>query len=293
MSNIYSLLLLTIVYTFTGCTATVSPKVKTPEDLPSWVNTLDTAYAVGSSPVNFQGIYTQHISAVNQAKNDLAHNIKSYITSSFENNLKTSEKTLTKKQYSKITTLSDTLLSESYQLDAYFTKDRRLYVLIHSPQAQKVMKDALILPTFKTTAFDKSILMKSRCYSPTVLETINTKSDLYQNKPIWFFRPNQNQMYGSVGIAEKEEGMSFEEQKEIATFLAKSSLAKRKKVKLNSEYESLSILNNNTTGNLFERSSITKSESNVEDSDIKDIWLDPKSCELYIWNVLTLFNVNE
>lgn len=282
-------LCIAFAFAFLGCTPSLKPKPEqtTQEQLPNWVNTMDPFYAVGSSPVNFQGVYTQHLQAINLAKSDLAHNITSYITSIIEQKSNNSSSN----SYSKSSALSKIFLDQSYQVDAFFDSDRRLYVLVKSSKTkidklldQKHSKSQqLQLPTLNTRTFDQKELMQSRCYSEDTLESITTSSALYQDKPVWFFRPNQNGLTGAVGIAEKEEGISFEEQKQIAQDLAKSSLVKRKSTEIVSEHEVLNILQNDVSGELFETSSIVNSSAEVQESALKDIWLDPKSCELYVW----------
>ncbi|MCW8895239.1 MAG: LPP20 family lipoprotein [Sulfurimonas sp.] len=292
--DMYKLTLPLLIFLFTGCSLTVQPEVKQNEQLPTWVNSFEPLRAVGSSEVNFQGIYSQRLEAMNKARNDLAHNLRSYITSVFDSESKTQGEKISNKSSDKVTALSEIFLNESYQVDAYFDKNARLYVLVESSKekidrligntkAKKTHKTALSV--LKTRPFDKDELMKSRCYAPNILKTITTKSSLYQNKPVWFFRPNQNGVMGSVGIAEKEEKRTFEEQKRVALSLAKASLEKRLKTQIISEHEVLKIVNGDTSGEIFETSSVVKSASKVQPSVEKDIWLDPYSCELYVWSV--------
>jgi len=285
----YKLLSLSLAFVFLGCTPSIEPKPEqtTHERLPAWINTTDSFYAVGSSPVNFQGVYTQHLQAISLAKSDLAHNLTSYITSVIEQN----SDNISSNSYSKSNALSKILLDQSYQVDAFFDRDKKLYVLVKSSKTKvdKLLgkKDStsmdIQLPTLNTKAFEQEELMQSRCYCEDTLKSITTLSELYQNKPIWFFRPNQDGVDGAVGIAEKEEGIGFEEQKQIALDLAKSSLVKRKSTEIVSEHELLSILHYDVSGELFEASSIVNSSSKVEENILKDIWLDPTSCELYVW----------
>lgn len=292
MSGIYRFFLPLFIFLFVGCTPVVQPEVKQKEQLPSWVNTLEPFRAVGSSPVNFQGVYTQRLAAINNAKADLAHNLKSYISSVYSSELKTSGQKLSDKSIDKVTALSEVFLNESYQVDAYFDKDKRLYVLVES---SKERIDRLVgstkthtqksLPVLETRPFDKEELLRSRCYAPNILNNINTKSALYQNRPVWFFRPNQNGIVGGVGIAEKEQRRTFEEQKRVALSLAKASLSKRLKTQITSEHEALKIVHGDISGEIFDTSTVVKSSSKVSASVEKDIWLDPHSCELYIWSV--------
>ncbi|QOY55376.1 hypothetical protein HUE87_03825 [Candidatus Sulfurimonas marisnigri] len=288
----YKVFLLILIYIFVGCTPSVH--VKPSEQLPKWVDSDDTLRGVGSSEVNFQGIYTQRLAAVNQAKSDLAHTLKSYITSIYKSSEKVNKDEISNKSQNKITAFSEVFLNESYQVDAYFDVDRRLYVLVELSKPRlntllgikvETIKTTQTLPKLNTRVFNKDELMQSRCYPQDILKTIDTKADLYQNKPVWFFRPNQNGYEGSVGIAEKESLKSYEEQKKVAVILAKSALSKRKKTQIASEHEALEILHNDTSGEIFETSSIVRSANRSQPTTVKDIWLDPQSCELYVWIV--------
>lgn len=268
-------------------------KIENTEELPLWVNNPNELQAVGSSDVNFQGIYTQQLEAIGKARSDLAHNLKSYITSQFEMESKSSNEKFSTKVYDKVNALSEVFLNESYQVDAYIDSKKRLYVLLGSSKerinkligTQNSNENKTKPQVLKTYPFDKKKLMQSSCYAPDILQSLNTKSNLYQDKPVWFFRPNQNGVAGSVGIAEKEEDRSFLEQKSVALSLAKSSLAKRQKSQIASEYEALKITHDETSGKLFETSSILRSTIKLDKIAERDIWLDPNSCELYIWVV--------
>ncbi|MBW6489456.1 hypothetical protein [Sulfurimonas sp.] len=289
----YRAILVIFVYFFTGCTSPKEPNISQAEELPSWVNNPPELHAVGSSGVNFQGIYTQHLEAINKAKGDLAHNIKSYITSEFEMESKSTKKSSSTKVYDKVNAFSELFLNESYQVDAYIDSKKRLYVLMGSSKERisnllgiKAQNSSNIaLTALKTEPFLKEILMQSRCYSKDILKGIDTESRLYQNKPVWFFRPNYNGVVGSVGIAEKEEGVTFLKQKSAAFALAKSALAKRVQSQIASEHEALKITYNDTSGKIFESSLIIRSEMRLDGVVQRDLWLDPKSCELYIWAV--------
>ncbi|MDO9267416.1 MAG: hypothetical protein Q7U00_10075 [Sulfurimonas sp.] len=285
----YKLFSLVFVWLLAGCA--ISPEPSPSEELPAWVNNPPELHAVGSSDVNFQGIYMQRLEAINKARSDLAHNLKSYITSQFEIRAKSSNEKFTTKVYDKVNALSEVFLNESYQVDAYIDSKKRLYILLESKKerinsligGKNINPDKIELPVLKTVPFDKEKLMQSRCYDPYVLQSLNTQSNLYQNRPVWFFRPNQNGVVGSIGIAEKEEGRNFLEQKSVALSLAKSSLATRQKSQIASEHEALKIVHDDISGKLFETSSILRSETNLDQVVERDIWLDPNSCELYIW----------
>jgi hypothetical protein len=291
-SFLYRIFLLFLLYYLSGCS--LEPKPKEQEELPLWVNNHSLTQAVGTSEVNFQGVYTQQAEALNEAKSQLAHNIRSYITSSLESELKVNGTEISNKFRDKINALSEVFLSESYQVDAYFDSQRKLYILVESSKERidkiigrnsNTKEDKISIPSLSTRPFKKDELIKSKCYSTEILQTINTKSALFQNKPVWFFRPNQNGVFGSVGIAEKSEGMNFLEQKKAASVLAKSSLLKDKKMQIESEHELLKIVDDEISGEIFESSAVIRSKAKSISVEQKDIWLDPKSCELYIWIV--------
>lgn len=286
----YKFFLLSLAYFFAGCAS--EPKIA--EELPLWVKNPSLTQAVGSSKVNFQGVYTQREEALNQAKSELSHNIKTYITSSLNSSSKVDKTEISNKFSDKIVALSEVFLSDAHQVDAYFDSDRKLYILVESSKEKidKILgstsganfeKNRLL--ALKTREFNADELMQSRCYPKDILQTIQTNSALYQNKPVWFFRPNQDGVLGAVGIAEKEERQTFLEQKSVALALAKSSLIKEQKMQILSEHELLKIVNDGTSGAIFESSAIIKSAADSTPFEQKDIWLDPKSCELYIWIV--------
>ncbi|MCK9454418.1 hypothetical protein [Sulfurimonas sp.] len=284
--------LLFLLYSVTGCSLAVKPDE--PEQLPYWVNNHSLTQAVGTSKVNFQGVYTQRAAALNSAKSQLAHNIRSYISSSLQNELRVSNSEISSSFSDKIVALSDVYLSDVRQVDAFFDSQKKLYILVESPKekierrlglASSVKQSTESLPALLARPYEKDELMKSRCYQKEILETISTKSALFQGKPVWFFRPNQGGVLGSVGIAEKEEGMTLREQIRVAYSLAKASFLKEQKMRIESEHELLKIVNEDIQTELFESSTLIKSAAKSTPTEQKDIWLDPKSCELYVWIV--------
>lgn len=290
--NMYKFLLPLLIFFFAGCAPEIEKKQQ--EQLPLWLSKHDSFHAVGSSKVNFQGIYTQRLEAINKAKSDLSHRVESYISSVYQKESKTNGNSISTRIQNKVKSISNVFLKESYQVDAYIDAQRRLYVLVGISKAKvynlfgdktQLTSSKTHLPTLKTRPFDKKELMQSKCYSKNILETIDTKSDLYQNMPIWFFRPNQDGVVGSVGIAEKERGRSYTKQKSAAFILAKSAISKRQKTEISSEYELYKILHGTVSGENFETSSIVRSATKVQEVVQKDIWLDPKSCELYVWAI--------
>lgn len=289
-SLLYKTFLLLLLFLLSGCA--LKPNSKGEEELPLWVNEHSLTQAVGSSEVNFQGVYTQRAAALNEAKSSLAHNIRSYITSSLQSHSRVGDNEISNKYKDKIVALSELFLSDARQVDAFFDSNRKLYILVESPQESidKVVglgaqKKRTSIPALITRPFEKEELINSRCYQKELLETINTKSSLFQDKPVWFFRPNQKGISGSVGIAEKEEGRTLREQKEAALSLAKSALLKEKKMQMKSRHELLKIVDDELNTEIFESSAVIRSADKSFPIEVKDIWLDPKSCELYVWIV--------
>ncbi|OQX57188.1 MAG: hypothetical protein B5M52_07905 [Helicobacteraceae bacterium 4484_230] len=282
---------------FGGCvSSTPAPKktVVKQEVLPGWVlhpQSGGALRAVGSSPVNFQGTYIQRLEAMADARDKLSHAIKVYITSVFESRLEANGNELTHESRKSITELSNIIMKESYQVDAYVANDGRLYVLVEAsdstiaPLLKGVKNTAEPLKAFKTTPYNPQALRESRCYDTDTLNSINTVSRLYRGRPVWFYRPNQNGTIGSIGIAEKEEGGSYLRQKHTAESLARSDLAKRMRIKIDSSHKMTKILQHGELGSLLDKEMHTKSISKVMHTEIKDIWMDPKNCELYVWMV--------
>ena len=269
------------LYLFTACSPGPS---KQDNEKPYWLksqNSLDSFYAVGSASVNFQGMYMQRNEAVNKAKAELAHSIESYITSKYKNSSNVSTNHKSFKSIEKIQALSKAFLHNSYQVDAYLDEDRILYVLVKNPKT----KQKLNLRPLKKEKYDNTDLIQSRCYSKDVLKSIKTKYPLHNSKPIWFYRPNENSKLATIGIAEKEEYVSFAQQQRVAYSLAKSALSKRQRTQMRSEDAILSVLSGEMSGSTFESSSIVKSATRVKPSHIEDIWMNPKSCELYLYLV--------
>jgi len=276
--------LIFILYFISACTS-LSIKKNQNNYKPVWMNNpniLNEFYTIGSSPVNFQGVYMQRLEAINKAKADLSHSMQTYISSVNQNKTNIYNEKFTNKNIQKIKADSNTYLSDIYQIDAYFDENKRLYILMQYAKSKQKLK----LRGLKEENFDKNSFLQSRCYSQEILNSINTKSKMHMGKPIWFYRPNDNNLLSSIGIAEHEEYMSFADQKRLAYILAKSELSKRQKTKMQSEHEILSIINDGVSGNIFQTSSIVKTSSRLSSSHIQDIWMDPKSCELYLWLVV-------
>jgi len=287
---------LTVLFFLAGCVSSVpeEPIVQKSQQ-PEWMlnpQADGVLRAVGSSPVNFQGVYMQHSEAMANARDKLSHIMHVYITSIFESHLEENGAKLSRLSTKNITEMSNLFMKESYQVDGYIGDDRRLYLLVEiseetiAPLIKIEERKASALPyVMKTTPYDSAVLEQSRCYDRQTLKSLKTVSGIYRGKPVWFYRPNQEGMVGSVGIAEKEENIPFQTQKRIAISLAKSSLAKRIRLHIDSSHQLTKILKHDDVGVLIEKQMHTKSASKITQTVLKDIWMDPKSCELYVWMV--------
>lgn len=250
-------------------------------EAPSWVKNsydLPANYAVGYAPVNFQGVYIQRLSALNQARSDLANSIQTHINSLYEQELTSSKAIQDRKAVLKIETLSQTMLNSSFQVDAYFDEKKGLYVLVKSPEI--FTGNEIPLNPLITEPYSPEDTIRSRCYQEKVLQKIHTYSELYMGRPVWFYRPGRN---GAVGIAEQQDQINFEKQKLLSLNIAKSNLAKRQQTSVRSEQEVLKLLHNDSTGRMMETNSRMQSASKADQTATKDIWIDPNSCELYTW----------
>ncbi len=278
-----------------GCAASSAPapekKTARAAALPAWVGAPEAEgviRAVGSAPRNFQGVYMQRNAAMTDARDRLAHKIRVVISAAYASKFEERGEHLSRETQRKITEISRLLLRQSRQVDGYIDGGGRLYVLAEVPDVvggrpAGVSKEGL--PDITPEPFDPSALKQSRCYPREVTEKIHTKYGLYLGKPVWFFRPDYRGHTGAVGIAEKESGRGFDAQKRAALALARSDLAKRKRLRMDSRHALVRIFKHDLLGSTFEKELKTTSVSKVTETVQEDIWLDPKSCELYVWIV--------
>ena len=273
--TLFSLLL------FSACTSKVL-HIENESDKPIWLlypQSIGATRAIGKSRPSFRGMHIQRLNAMTQARAELSHSINTYITSKYSKALESSslENSLHVKQ--QIKDNASALVKASYQVDAYVDEDLTLYILV----AVDALKESEIrLHTLESKAFNNEALMKSHCYPQTVLASIKTRSRMYKNRPLWFYRPNDDGL-AVMAIAEKRESQSFDEQKSVATLLASSNYSRKKSAMIDSKYESLKLLYNDKKGGYFESSAHTKSSNKVEKLHLKDIWMDENNCDLYVW----------
>ncbi len=249
--------------------------------------------AVGMSPVNFQGMHVQRTEAITHAREILAQRIHSYISSVEEKKLKVSG-SIIQKSYSSITkAITEVLLHNSYQADAYIDEKNTLFVLVRvklSPEIQKILGGFKTikeqhLPSLKTKYFRIEPLLKRRCYAKSILLQIQTKYPMYHKKPIWFYRPNyDSKNITGIGIAEQVSSTNFILQKNTAEMLAKLSIVKRVHTFINSYNKFQKIVLHDEVGKIFDWRTETKSADKMDNVAVKDIWMSPVTCELYIWS---------
>jgi len=281
MIQVYNLICISITILLLSACSSKNLEVHVKEDsTPLWVKhpeSLASNRAIGQSTPNFRGMYIQHLNATNRAKAELSHSIKTSITSKYERKAQLNNTTTALHVKQNIEAISKALLKESYQIDAYIDEDNTLYVLLETASLADEVNEIIVAP-LKTEAYSNTSLLESRCYPQKILEYIQTKADVYKEKPLWFYRPD-----GSVvGIAEKSEGMDFNTQKAKAITLAKSTFINQTSSQIDSSYELLKILNEEKTGGLTETSNRVKSSHKIGTLKLQDIWMDHKNCDLYV-----------
>ena len=106
---------------------------------------------------------------------------------------------------------------------------------------------------------------------------------MIKGKPLWFYNPNMNGKVGAIGIAKHTKNGSLYSQKRLASMLAKADYAKQQKSQVNASYKKATTVDN---GNVKKSSSSTTTQTSsqfVRRVTVKDLWMDPKSCALYMW----------
>ena len=259
-----------------GC---ISPKPeKNPK--PYWLKEnalLNTSLVVGYAPSTFQGMFMQRENALYDGRKKLSFNIRSIVSSKNIENIVVYQKKISLESIKNTDAFSKVILDDIKQFDAYIDQDNSLYLLmgISSENIKiKYKHEDLKL-------FDKKELLESKCYSRNILDSISTSAYFYKKKPLWFYNPNIDGYHSSIGIAEKTDE-NYEIQKQTALLLAKSNLSKQIRSKSSSKIHMLEILKDDEVGVLLESSSTHKSSAKIKSFKIKDTWLDPKTCELYI-----------
>ena len=119
---IKSFIFIFLTFILSACVSLAKPKTIKPIWLKNQ-NNIDTFHAIGSAPVNFQGVYMQQNEAINKAKNDLAHSLKTHISSVYKTKQKVNNEKVSTKSLKRIKAISNIFLHENYQIDAYFDEN--------------------------------------------------------------------------------------------------------------------------------------------------------------------------
>jgi len=274
-------------FLFSSCAKYPSDKICTQKNIqnpPLWFTNpeiLNDFEAIGYSPPNFHGMQIQREQALAQARTILIQRISSLMNVDLKNMTKQSKVSVANRYTINIRNFSRNVLVNSYQADAYIDERGGLYLLVRLHQSIKKTRP---LQSLKTTPFSIKPLLQRRCYAKEKLLTIKTKSPLYNGKPIWFYRPNSNEIkMRALGIAEKMQNSTLYSQKKIAMIFAKASLVKQKAIYINSLDEIFNIVVHEELGEEENWQISTKTVSKIGDIKLLDIWMDPEQCELYVW----------
>ena len=287
------LLAVTALTGFFGCADAPAPapaaKQAASQAVPAWVNAPDAPgviRAVGVARPNFQGAHMQRETAMADARDKLAHKLAVVISAEYASKLDADTKHIDTQLQKKITEVAKLLLSQSRQVDGFIDRRHRLYVLVEAPDPlASASVPSAPPPPPRLEPFDYETMKNSHCYRYAPKAAVQTKYGLYLGRPIWFFRPDYAGHVGSVGVAEAQEGDTFARRKAAAVSLARADLARRRKIRLDSSHELLRIMKHDVMGGTFEKSLRSRSAAKVMHTKLEDIWLDPKSCEVYAWVV--------
>jgi len=232
----------------------------------------DKKLAIGYSEPVFGGIYAQRQNALIDARQKLAHKIKTILSSTHTNFIKVYGKKILVEDIKNIDEFSKILLKNTLQYDAYIDNKKNLYLLVGLADIN------IKLARKKTTTFNKERLLNSKCYDTNILNSINTKAPIYNSKPLWFYSQTSLE---AMGIAPKLDN-NFSQQKKRAELYAKANFIKKKQSYLASKNSLLQILKHNESVVLTKDISNYKSSGEIKPSRIEDIWIDTNSCELYL-----------
>lgn len=252
---------------------------------PYWVKhpeRLSPFESVGWAKSSFAGMHMQREEAIQKARKILAQRIEVYIDTEDLLSKNNDNGNLSKEYKTSVKTLTDLALANTYQVDAYINDREELFVLLGVKLKNKNFSKHI--PTLNTTPFSIKPLLERRCYSENVLKQIKTKANMYSSKPVWFYRPNQDgSVDGEVGIAEKQENISFERQKANAILYAKASMQKKDKTRMKSSNSLHKAAINGEIGVDYESMQMSQSSGVVDRFIVSDIWMDPEQCDLYVY----------
>ncbi len=216
---------------------------------------------------------------MHDAKDNLSYKINSLITSKSETDLNILNETISLKSVKNIQALSEIALRQTTQYDIYIDEDKNLYILIG-------LRDQKSLATKKIELydFDMSELLDSGCYPKETVQDIKTTSYMYKEKPLWFYEPYIKNHHTAIGIAPKLDN-NYERQKRGAVLQAKMNLIRDMSSHIKSKQSLMQLLKHDESATVLQESGIHKSRGVIKGVEVKDIWMDPDTCELYIYSI--------
>lgn len=295
----YLFLLIPLLFIFTGCSGhTPAPDTRESDiskaNLPSWVidpKVPEKIAAIGSCPPHPKGAYMQRTTALANARQSLSMILNSAITVTRETMLREQNSQVQNLSSEEINAISDSLLLQSKQEDGFTAQDGTLYVLVSLEKS--AITNALIghrdttskVPdsiSMKGNLFDLDPLLKSGCYDEKILRSIITKSPMKDAKPLWFYNPSLTGKMGAIGIAKKQPNTPFQKQKQLAMMLAQADYGKQLKTLNHTDISQKTTMKDTGTQEDYASDTNQKSAQNVTGLFIKDMWMDTKTCDLYL-----------
>lgn len=266
------------LFMLSGCVNISSPKpsIKQEQKKPYWVEEktiLPNNLAVGYCEPVFGGIYAQRENALDDAQEELSYKIKSTISSKKVQNIKLFGKKIATNSVRNIKDFSQIVLNDIKVYDTYINSSGGLYLLVGLSDAKVDLKKKTTIP------FNRNRLKSSSCYKQKTLNSINTLSPMYKNRPLWFYSQDFNT---AIGIAQKVDS-DFEMQKRTAVLLAKTNLVQKVKSYSLSKTKMMQMLKHNEEGIILESDGLHKSTQKLRNIHLKDIWIDPKTCDIYVF----------
>ncbi len=249
-------------------------------DTPTWMDSdilLGNTIAIGFAKPVFQGAYMQEQNAMNDAKIKLSHKIKSVISAKNTQKFVVYSQEISTKYVKNIEAFNNIVLNDIQQYDAYIDKEGNLYILAGiGPLKRK----GLVQDKRDLHLFNHEQLLNSHCYKKEQLLKIQTKASLYKGRPLWFYTPQKEGYYTSIGIAQKN-GNNFKKQRSMAVLLGKSNLMKKIRSQNSSKLQLLEVMRDDESATLYDVWGHNTSSAKVSSIRVEDFWMDPKTCELY------------
>jgi hypothetical protein len=286
----------TMCILLTACTPVKSPKVKLEMnhsslnsqdlvinkkvDAPTWIDSgmlLGDTIVVGFSKPVFQGAYMQQQNAMNDARIKLSHKIKSVISAKNTQKFIVYSQEISTKYVKNIEAFNNLILNDIQQYDAYLDKAGNLYILAG---IGPLKRRGLVQRKRDLDIYKQDELLYSHCYKKEQLLKIQTKAPLYKGRPLWFYIPQKEGYYTSIGIAQKN-GNNYEKQRTMAVLLGKSNLMKKIRSQSSSKLQLLEVMRDDESATLYDVWGHNTSSAKVSSIRVEDFWMDPKTCELY------------